>query len=167
MSRVALLQRNAAMFHRLLAVCLSAFLLTTMYGCEVGEFSQKTTETRKTRRTLDPPTKPAATSTDEQVAEAQFPESTGGKVLERPGPLVHGLDGELYLPYPAATIHRVQSALKDRGLYQGLVHGVLDPETMKSIYAFQEASTTLQRCGVPTPRTRKLLAQGSHTDPAS
>jgi hypothetical protein len=43
------------------------------------------------------------------------------------------------------------------------MNGILDPPTMKSIYAFQEANR-LQRCGVPTPRTRKVLEQGSHTD---
>jgi isopenicillin N synthase-like dioxygenase len=35
---------------------------------------------------------------------------------------------------------------------------------MKALYAFQEANHNLQLCGVPTPRTRKMLAQGSHTD---
>jgi hypothetical protein len=43
------------------------------------------------------------------------------------------------------------------------MNGNLDWPTMMSIYAFQEANN-LQRCGVPTPRTRKMLEQGSHTD---
>jgi hypothetical protein len=76
---------------------------------------------------------------------------------------IAGLDGGLYDPYRPATIQRVQKALQDRGLYAGPMNGILDLPTMKSIYAFQEANN-LQRCGVPTPYTRKMLEQGSHTD---
>lgn len=83
------------------------------------------------------------------------------------GQLLRGLDGELYRPYLPATIKRVQSELKQRGLYEGPLNGILDRPTMQSIYAFQQANPYLQRCGVPTPMTRKLLEQGSHTDPAS
>jgi hypothetical protein len=74
-----------------------------------------------------------------------------------------GLDGALYLRYRPATIQNVQKSLQERGLYNGPMNGVLDGPTMKSIYAFQEANN-LQRCGVPTPNTRKMLVQGSHTD---
>ena len=77
--------------------------------------------------------------------------------------LISGLDGALYLPYRPATIQWVQKALRERGLYEGPMNGILDWPTMKSIYAFQEANK-LQRCGVPTPRTRQMLEQGSHTD---
>ena len=80
------------------------------------------------------------------------------------GELIAGRDGALYLPYEHATIEHVQMVLKDRGLYLGPVNGILDEPTMKSVYAFQEANYHLQRCGVPTPHTRQLLAQGSHTD---
>jgi hypothetical protein len=38
---------------------------------------------------------------------------------------------------------------------------------MEALYTFQMASKILQRCGIPTPFTRKMLEQGSHTDPAS
>jgi hypothetical protein len=78
--------------------------------------------------------------------------------------LIAGLDGGLYEPYRPAAIHRVQKTLKDRGLYTGPMNGILDLPTMKSIYAFQEATPNLQRCGIPTPYTRKMLEQGSHTD---
>src|SRR5262245_6877548 len=81
-----------------------------------------------------------------------------------PGKLIAGLDGSLYVPYRRATIARVQRALRDRGLYTGPANGVLDRPTMESIYEFQEANFNLQRCGVPTPRTRDMLQQGSHTD---
>jgi len=80
------------------------------------------------------------------------------------GKLIAGLDGSLYMPYRRATIERVQKALIDRGLYTGPANGVLDRPTMKSIYQFQEANFNLQRCGIPTPRTRNMLQQGSHTD---
>jgi hypothetical protein len=83
------------------------------------------------------------------------------------GQLIRGLDGELYPPYSATTIRHVQSVMKNRGLYAGPLNGVLDAPTMESIYTFQEATYDLLRCGVPTPRTRKLLEQGSHTDIAS
>jgi hypothetical protein len=76
---------------------------------------------------------------------------------------IAGLDGARYMPYRQATIQRVQKALRERGLYTGPINGILDWPTMKAIYAFQEANK-LQRCGVPTPHTRKMLEQGSHTD---
>jgi hypothetical protein len=80
---------------------------------------------------------------------------------------IRGLDGLLYEPYKAVTIERTQMALRGRGLYSGPIHGILDPPTMQAIYAFQKASYNLQMCGVPTPRTRMMLEQGSHTDPES
>jgi len=83
------------------------------------------------------------------------------------GYFIAGLDGALYEPYRAATIERIQQSLKARGLYAGPMNGILDSPTMKALYAFQEANHNLQLCGVPTPRTRKMLAQGSHTDVVS
>jgi hypothetical protein len=80
------------------------------------------------------------------------------------GYLIAGFDGGLYEPYRPAAIQRVQKTLRDRGLYMGPMNGILDLPTMKSIYAFQEATHSLQRCGIPTPHTRKMLEQGSHTD---
>ena len=80
------------------------------------------------------------------------------------GELIAGLDGWLYLPYKSITIRDTQKALVERGLYVGPVNGVLDPPTMRAIYAFQKVTHMLQPCGIPTPRTRRLLAQGSHTD---
>jgi Putative peptidoglycan binding domain len=80
---------------------------------------------------------------------------------------IRGLDGELYEPYNRVTIERTQRSLRGRGLYPGPVNGILDTPTMQAIYAFQKASSHLQMCGVPTPRTRMMLEQGSHTDLAS
>jgi hypothetical protein len=80
------------------------------------------------------------------------------------GQFIAGLDGWLYLPYKSITIRRTQQALVDRGLYEGPVNGVLDPPTMRAIYTFQKVTHMLQPCGIPTPRTRRMLAQGSHTD---
>jgi hypothetical protein len=101
--------------------------------------------------------------------EPQLLEGSGVTVWAKgfQGQLIAGLDGGLYEPYRHATIERVQKALRDRGLYAGPMNGVLDRPTMKSIYAFQEANDSLQRCGVPTPHTRKMLKQGSHTDLSS
>jgi Putative peptidoglycan binding domain len=83
---------------------------------------------------------------------------------EFPGEMIAGLDGAVYEPYGRRTVELVQTALKDRGLYAGPVNGILDRPTMESIYTFQKATHNLQRCGVPTPNTRRLLVQGSHTD---
>lgn len=77
--------------------------------------------------------------------------------------VIAGLDGHLYEGYQPFTVEWTQEVLLERGLYAGPVNGVLDPPTMQAIYAFQDASLGLQRSGVPTPRTRLLLAQGSHT----
>jgi Putative peptidoglycan binding domain len=98
-------------------------------------------------------------------AEPQLLEGSGVPVWAKdyPGSLIAGIDGALYEPYRSFTIQRVQKALRERGLYAGPMNGILDWPTMKSIYAFQEANN-LQRCGVPTPHTRKMLEQGSHTD---
>jgi peptidoglycan hydrolase-like protein with peptidoglycan-binding domain len=79
--------------------------------------------------------------------------------------LVVGLDGAFYESYRPATIERIQQALKNRGLYSGAINGSLDPGTMQAIYAFQKAHYNLQLNGIPTPRTRLMLEQGSHTDP--
>src|SRR5262249_19013521 len=97
------------------------------------------------------------------------PEGSGIAVWakEFEGQLVAGRDGALYEPYRPSTIERVQRALIERGLYAGPVNGVLDEPTMKSVEAFQEANANLQRCGVPTPHTRTMLQQGSHTDLSS
>jgi hypothetical protein len=81
------------------------------------------------------------------------------------GAFITGLDGGLYEGYRPGTIERVQRALIARELYSGPVNGLLDEPTIKAIYAFQKMTRTLQVCGIPTPRTRKLLEQGSHTDP--
>jgi peptidoglycan hydrolase-like protein with peptidoglycan-binding domain len=77
------------------------------------------------------------------------------------------MDGELYEPYRADIIRHIQQVLKERGLYAGPINGILDRPTMKAIYSFQQATRILQMCGVPTPNTRKMLRQGSHTDLAS
>jgi hypothetical protein len=74
-------------------------------------------------------------------------------------------DGGSYESYRPKAIERIQRALKARGLYGGPVNGILDKPTMKAIYAFQRMAGTLEISGVPTPRTRRLLEQGSHTDP--
>jgi hypothetical protein len=98
--------------------------------------------------------------------EPQLPEGSGIALWAKQfqGYLIAGLDGALYEPYRPGAIERVQKALKDRGLYTGPMNDILDLPTMKSIYAFQETNHNLQRCGVPTPYTRKMLEQGSHTD---
>jgi hypothetical protein len=96
-------------------------------------------------------------SSDETAAQIAWADGFRGE-------LIGGLDGALYVPYGSATIERVQTSLKERGLYAGPVNGILNIQTMKAIYEFQEANPNLQVCGVPTPRTRKMLTQGSHTD---
>jgi hypothetical protein len=110
---------------------------------------------------------PAASGS--QQADQKAPIEATGKVPWAEGYeglFIQGLDGGLYHPYKANTIQQVQRDLADRGLYTGPVNGILDLPTMKAIYSFQKATNVLQVSGVPTPRTRKMLEQGSHTDPA-
>jgi len=103
------------------------------------------------------------------AAEPQLLEGSGKMAWAKgfAGQLIAGLDGELYEPYRTITIERIQRLIKERGLYTGPINGILDKPTMKAIYTFQEATHTLQMCGVPTPRTRRMLEQGSHTDLSS
>jgi hypothetical protein len=79
------------------------------------------------------------------------------------GELIAGLDGSEYIPYSDRAVEGVQDLLRTRGLYAGPVNGVLDPPTMQAIAEFQEATQTLGVSGIPTPRTRQMLRQGSHT----
>lgn len=72
--------------------------------------------------------------------------------------LIKGLDGGTYEPYSPAVIEKVQTALKEKGLYQGEVDGELDESTMKAIGEFQKANN-LTVSGVPSPSTRGLLIE--------
>jgi hypothetical protein len=170
-------QNGAPLLYRLGArtrvVCLSAALFA-ITGCAVGEHKQE--QPAKPPTNQSPPLSAAPSETPHkseqaeiQEAAPQLPGSTGQTAWAQgfEGDLIMGLDGELYVAYNEATIKHVQSVMKNRGLYSGPVNGVLDPPTMESIYMFQEANEYMLRCGVPTPRTRKLLEQGSHTDVAS
>jgi len=100
------------------------------------------------------------------AAEPQSLEDSGKIPWARgfAGHLIAGLDGALYEPYRRVTMERIQRLIRERGLYSGPINGILDIPTMKAIYTFQEATHTLQVCGIPTPRTRRMLEQGSHTD---
>jgi putative peptidoglycan binding protein len=116
-----------------------------------------------------PPAVPAAVERRGPATAAESLEGSGRVVWAKgvAGYFIAGMDGGLYEPYRAATIERVQQSLRDRGLYGGPINGILDTPTMKALFAFQQANHNLQLCGVPTPRTRKLLEQGSHTDVTS
>jgi len=152
---------------RACTACVAAVLMA-ISGCAEHEQEQTSKPPVNESQTL--PTPPLESSDQPERAEVQetaAPERGSGQTawaqgLE--GQLIMGLDGDLYLPYSATTIRHVQSVMKNRGLYAGPLNGVLDAPTMESIYTFQEATPYLLRCGVPTPRTRKLLEQGSHTD---
>lgn len=151
---------------RCIAGCVLAVALMGINACGRSEPVQRSDSAPAIR----PPAPLTPTKLNQEVsilpAEPHFLEGTGVTVWakEFQGPLIKGLDGALYRTYRQATIENVQKALRDRGLYAGPVNGILDRPTMKSIYAFQEANHNLQRCGVPTPHTRKMLMQGSHTD---
>jgi hypothetical protein len=180
----SLLQQIHSSLHRrtgatVRAVCLGAALIA-LSGCiaedkdPVPAAEPPITQSRPLPETpLAAPAKPAQAA-DARETEPQPDNVNGGSDgTGRPvwaegfaGQMVQGLDGGVYPAYQPATIRRVQSVLKERSLYSGPINGVLDRPTMASIYAFQEATYALQRCGVPTPRTRKLLEQGSHTDAA-
>src|SRR5262249_9207663 len=135
-------------------------------GCGRTELVQKTTRPVA----IEVPTSQSAAVPNpvnrSLAVEPRLPQGSGVTVWADnfQGKLIAGLDGGLYVPYRRATIERVQKALIDRGLYTGPANGILDRPTMKSIYEFQVANFNLQRCGIPTPNTRNMLKQGSHTD---
>jgi hypothetical protein len=151
-------------------VVTAAFLLTTalilMTGCARNHPVQKS----ESQAAIEVPAPQSPHELNQLGAplptEPQLPEGSGVVLWakEFEGVLLEGLDGALYEPYRPAAIQRVQKALTGRGLYTGPMNGILDLPTMRSIYAFQEATQNLQRCGIPTPYTRKMLVQGSHTD---
>jgi len=116
-----------------------------------------------------PPIEESQVERDSLSTEPHLLEGSGIAVWAKgfQGRFITGLDGALYESYREATIENVQRMLKDRGLYAGPINGILDRPTMRSIFAFQEANEILQRCGIPTPHTRKMLKQGSHTDLSS
>jgi hypothetical protein len=97
----------------------------------------------------------------------EIPEGSGEVVWARgfEGQLIAGLDGDTYEPIRTEIIERVQETLKTRGLYSGPINGVLDLPTMKAVYAFQRERRITPLSGVPTPQTRRMIEQGSHTDP--
>jgi hypothetical protein len=138
------------------------------FACARNEPSQEATQDRAVTEAR--PLDPLPEQKDPEIrteSQPQLPEGSGKIIWAKgfAGQLIEGLDGWLYEPYLPPTIERTQIELKGRGLYDGPVNGILDVPTMKALYAFQEANYNLQVCGVPTPRTRKLLKQGSHTDP--
>lgn len=141
--------------------------LISAFGCSPNEPPPKTFSAEIP---AEPPAQlPAAEAPRElkEAPEAPQPQRGSGKTVwahEFEGELVQGLDGAVYEPYHAGAIERTQRALVERGLYRGPVNGILDAPTTQAIYDFQKANYNLQICGVPTPRTRILLEQGSHTD---
>ena len=145
-----------------------AVSLMVITACARNEPIQKSDSPSTSTAPVTPPTERNQVG-DHLPAEPHLLKGHGGAVWAKDfqGQLIPGLDGALYESYRKATIGTVQKTLKDRGLYAGTVNGILDRPTMKSIYAFQEANGNLQRCGVPTPHTRKMLKQGSHTDLSS
>jgi hypothetical protein len=148
------------------AVWFCALVLMGVFGCAQTEPVPKSVSPKVVEPQPSPQTVEQNQANTSRPTEPQLLEGSGVAVWakEFEGQLIEGLDGNLYEPYGHATIERVQKALEDRGLYTGHVNGVLDRPTMKSIFAFQEAHYHLQRCGIPTPHTRKMLEQGSHTD---
>ena len=159
---------SGARFYLSRICSLLAVALLAISGCDRTEPVQKMAGSLA----IESPTPQAAMPSEVGRSVAVEPRLLEGSGVTAwaekfPGKLIAGLDGSLYVPYKHATIERVQKALIDRGLYTGPANGVLDRPTMKSIYEFQEANFNLQRCGIPTPRTRDMLQQGSHTDLAS
>jgi hypothetical protein len=156
---------------RVCAICLAAVLMA-LSGCAEHKQEQASKPSVNAPQAVPAPpvlTAPLEASDKperEEVQETSAPLAGSGQAVWAQGfegELIMGLNGELYPRYSATTITHVQSLMKNRGLYAGPLNGVLDAPTMESIYKFQ-AAYYLLRCGVPTPRTRQLLEQGSHTD---
>jgi hypothetical protein len=170
------MQQNGAPPHDLFGICVRAICLSAafvpMFGCVAEEPKQQATEPPASQSPPLPATPPESPHKSEQAqiqeTASELPgsgQTSWAKGFE--GDLIMGLDGQLYDAYSTATIKHVQTLMTNRGLYSGPVNGVLDPPTMQSLYTFQKGTHSLLHCGVPTPRTRKMLVQGSHTDIAS
>ena len=147
-------------------------VLIAISGCAEHKQEQPSKPSVNERQTVPKPPVPtpllksSGKPEREEVQETMEPLPGSGQAVWAQGfegELIMGLNGGLYPRYGATTIQHVQSVMKNRGLYAGPLNGVLDAPTMESIYKFQ-AAYYLERCGVPTPRTRQLLEQGSHTD---
>jgi len=151
---------------RVSPVCAFTVALVGIPGCVQNEPVPKLAPARAIESETPQQTAPPNEVGTSSRAEPHLLEGSGvtAWAKEYQGQLIEGLDGSLYLPYGRTAIEHVQKALADRGLYAGPVNGILDHPTMKSILTFQKANYHLQRCGVPTPHTRKMLEQGSHTD---
>jgi hypothetical protein len=164
----AILQSGFWLRVRITASILFAVALLGISGCGHTEPVQKIIPPVTIEAPTSQPDKPDQVSSS-LPAEPPLLEGSGLTVWadKFEGQLIAGLDGGLYVPYRRMTIERVQDALKERGLYMGMTNGVLDLPTMKSIYEFQKANHNLSRCGIPTPHTRTMLEQGSHTDLSS
>ena len=148
------------------AVCLLTVAVIGISGCSQTAPIQQPASPRVVEQPRpSPPPEPTQAGTP-LPAEPDLLEGSGitAWAKEFKGQLIEGLDGNVYEPYGRPLIERVQKALGYRGLYKGPVNGVLDRPTMKSVFEFQKGSYVLQRCGIPTPNTRKMLEQGSHTD---
>lgn len=149
------------------AACISFLAVIWISGCARNEHDQKPAPVRAVKSPPPVETVSKPKPVNERGSTESRPLEGSGIIMwakEFPGELISGLDGAVYEPYSRTTVERVQTALKVRGLYAGPVNGILDRPTMESIYTFQQATYSLQRCGIPTPNTRRLLAQGSHTD---
>ena len=153
---------------------LGASLLIIIFGCAPPQAALTTAaapepEPRSAQSPPTPVIHPREPNEHPTTTPQQQLEGSGKMVWAKGyrGQLIAGLDGALYEPYRAAIIKHVQQVLNERGLYPGPINGILDLPTMKAIYTFQEANHNLQMCGVPTPHTRKMLEQGSHTDLSS
>jgi Putative peptidoglycan binding domain len=155
------------------AACLLLVALIAICGCTRDQSMQKKpTEAPQAQQQPEQTAPPSPQPRELNEVSTPGPQSLEGSgevawAKAFRGQLIAGLDGELYEPYRSVTIERIQRAIKERGLYAGPINGILDTPTMKAIYTFQQANHNLQVCGVPTPRTRKMLEQGSHTDLAS
>jgi hypothetical protein len=53
--------------------------------------------------------------------------------------LIKGLDRGTYKPYNPDVMEKVQSTLKEKGLYQGKANAEIDEPTMKAIGEFRKA----------------------------
>jgi len=159
--------------------CLLTVLFSGLCGCASREPVREATVSESP--SSQPPPPPPKDSVEAEAkpdpdpnpnpstdVQPEPPESIGKTVWATgfQGELISGVDGELYESYRSTVIERVQQALRSRNLYEGPINGVLDVPTQQAIYTFQQAVHGLQVCGVPTPRTRLMLEQGSHTDPA-
>jgi peptidoglycan hydrolase-like protein with peptidoglycan-binding domain len=108
----------------------------------------------------EPPPPPPPAPPEPEIGVGDYRRDTPW-VSGAEGKLMLGLDGGSYEPYRKAVVRDAQVVLFRQELYEGLVTGVLDEQTMEAVAELQRKhgilNTNGKASGVLTPKTREAL----------